>query len=115
MVQALAEAGAQVAIVSRNQADCESVAQAIQTETKSTCRGYGCDVTVPDQVTATVNQVIEDFGQIDIVVNNAGLNIRRPIEELSVEEFQQVQAINVTGPWLVCRAVAPCLALLQPR
>jgi len=72
-----------------------------------TCRGYGCDVTVPEQVSGTVDQIIADFGQIDIVINNAGLNIRGAIDELSVEEFEQVQSINVTGPWLVCRAVAP--------
>ena len=107
ITQALAEAGAQVAVVSRNQEDCQAVAADIQTATGSTCRGYGCDVTVPEQVSGTVDQIIADFGQIDIVINNAGLNIRGAIDELSVEEFEQVQSINVTGPWLVCRAVAP--------
>jgi len=107
ITQALAEAGAQVAVVSRNRVDCQAVATDIQAATGLTCRGYGCDVTVPEQVSGTVDQIIADFGQIDIVINNAGLNIRGAIDELSVEEFEQVQSINVTGPWLVCRAVAP--------
>jgi NAD(P)-dependent dehydrogenase (short-subunit alcohol dehydrogenase family) len=48
-----------------------------------------------------------EFGQIDVLINNAGINIRGPIEELTLEVFQQVQATNVTGVWLMCRAVAP--------
>jgi len=107
MAQALAEAGAQVAIISRNQEQSQAVAANIQTATDSVCRGYGCDVTLSEQVTATVDEIIADFGQIDIVINNAGINIRGPIDELSVEEFEEVQSINVTGPWLICRAVAP--------
>lgn len=51
-------------------------------------------------------KVLKDFGQIDIVVNNAGINIRRPIEELSLAEFRGVQDTNLTGPWLLCQAVA---------
>ena len=47
------------------------------------------------------------FGQIDVLINNAGINIRGTIEELSVEEFQRVQETNVTGMWLLCREVAP--------
>jgi NAD(P)-dependent dehydrogenase (short-subunit alcohol dehydrogenase family) len=49
--------------------------------------------------------VINDFGQIDIVVNNAAINKQRPIEDLSLEEFREVQDTNLIGPWLLCRAV----------
>ena len=45
--------------------------------------------------------------QVDILVNNAGINIRGPIEELRLESFEVVQAVNVRGPWLLCRALAP--------
>ena len=107
MAQALAEAGANVAIVSRTAANSAAAAAEISTATGTTCRGYACDVTDPAGVQSTVEQVLADFGQIDILINNAGINIRRPIEELAVEEFTQVQATNVTGPWLFCRAVAP--------
>jgi NAD(P)-dependent dehydrogenase (short-subunit alcohol dehydrogenase family) len=58
-------------------------------------------------VEALVSRVRAAFGKIDIMVNNAGVNIRGPIEELSVESFETVQAINVRGPWLMCRALAP--------
>jgi NAD(P)-dependent dehydrogenase (short-subunit alcohol dehydrogenase family) len=103
MATALVEAGAQVAIISRNATE----AQAVAAELPGQQRGYGCDVTDPAQVEATVAQIIADFGQIDILINNAGINIRGPIEELSLEEFRQVQETNVTGIWLMCRAVGP--------
>lgn len=106
MAQALAEAGAQVAVVSRKAAEAEGVAAEIQTATGKTCRGYSCDMTVTEQVQTLADSILKDFGQVDILVNNAGINIRGPIEELSLEEFRQVQDTNVTGPWLLCRAFA---------
>lgn len=109
MAQALAEAGGEVAIISRNADQAQAAAAEITDATGQTCRGYACDVTIPEQVDGVVSQVASDFGQIDALVNNAGVNIRGPIQELTVEEFTQVQAINVTGPWLMCRAVFPHL------
>ena len=104
MGKALAEAGAQVAVVSRQVAEAQAVAAEHQVATGKTCRGYGCDVAQPEQVEKLVADVLRDFGQVDILVNNAGINIRNPIEDLSLEEFRQVQDTNVTGPWLLCRA-----------
>lgn len=106
MATALAEAGAQVAVVSRNAEQAQAAAATIQAATGQTCRGYSCDITVADQVDLMTKQVLADFGQVDILVNNAGINIRGPIDELSLEEFKAVQEANVTGPWLLCRALA---------
>ncbi len=106
MAQSLAEAGAQVAVVSRKPDEAKAAADEIAQATGQTCRGYGCDVSDPAQVQALASQTIQDFGQVNILVNNAGINIRGPIEDLTLEQFQQVQDINVTGPWLVCRAFA---------
>src|SRR5690349_6819432 len=106
MATALAEAGAQVAVVSRNAEQTQAVAQEIQTATGKTCRGYSGDLTKAEQVEPFVQKVMADFGEVDILINNAGINIRRPIEELTLDEFREVQDTNVTGPWLVCRALA---------
>src|SRR5436305_1533910 len=102
MATALAEAGAQVAVVSRRAEEAQAVAQEIQTATGKTCRGYSCDVAKPEQVEPLVGQVLADYSQVDILINNAGINIRRPIEELTLEEFREVQDTNVTGPWMLC-------------
>jgi NAD(P)-dependent dehydrogenase (short-subunit alcohol dehydrogenase family) len=107
MAGALAEAGASVVTASRNAQQVQAVAEELQSTYGQACQGYGCDVTDPKQVRALVAQVMTDFGQIDVLINNAGINIRRPIEELSLEEFRQVQETNVTGVWLMCREAAP--------
>jgi NAD(P)-dependent dehydrogenase (short-subunit alcohol dehydrogenase family) len=107
MAKALAEAGASVAITSRDLQRAQTAAAEIQSATGQVCRGYACDVTLPEQVTALVEQVLADWGQIDILINNAGVNIRGPIDELSLEDFRLVQETNVTGMWLMCKAVGP--------
>jgi NAD(P)-dependent dehydrogenase (short-subunit alcohol dehydrogenase family) len=106
MVLALAQAGAGVAVVSRREGEAAAAAKETEAATGKTCRGYGCDVTVPEQVDALVGRVLKDFGQVNILVNNAGVNVRGPIEKLSLEDFRHVQETNVTGPWLLCRALA---------
>jgi NAD(P)-dependent dehydrogenase (short-subunit alcohol dehydrogenase family) len=110
---ALAEAGGGVALTSRNLTQAQSAAAEIETASGQMCRGYGCDVADPEQVEATVSQVVADFGRVDVLVNNAGINIRGAIETLSLDEFEAVQATNVTGVWLMCRAVAPFLKAQQ--
>jgi gluconate 5-dehydrogenase len=105
MASALVEAGARVAIISRNADE----ARAVATGWPGQHRGYGCDVTDEAQVEATVAQIMADFGRIDILINNAGINIRGAIEDLSLEQFRRVQDTNVTGIWLMCRAVGPHL------
>ena len=106
MAEGLAEAGANVAIVSRHADQAAEVAAGIETNTGQKARGYGCDVTVPAQVDTLISSVMGDFGQIDILINNAGINTRGAIDELTLEQFLEVQHINVTGPWLLCRALA---------
>ena len=113
MALALVEAGGGVALTSRNLTQAQSAAAEIETATGQMCRGYGCDVADPEQVEATVSQVVADFGRVDVLVNNAGINIRGAIETLSLDEFEAVQATNVTGVWLMCRAVAPFLKAQQ--
>ena len=52
---------------------------------------------------------MKEFGKIDVLVNNAAINIRGAIEDLSLEQFEQVMVVNTFGPWMMCRAVAPHL------
>jgi NAD(P)-dependent dehydrogenase (short-subunit alcohol dehydrogenase family) len=109
MAAALADAGAQVAVISRHGQEAAAAAAEMAQASGRTCRGYACDVTQPAAVDGLVAQVLADFGQVDILINNAGINIRGAIESVAVEDFLTVQATNVTGPWLVCRALAPHL------
>jgi len=107
MAEGLASAGAKLVLTSRNQEEVDEVATRINLEYGTEAVGIKADVTSQDEVQALVDKTIEYFGKIDILINNAGINIRGPIDELSYEEFQEVQKINVDGIWLCSRAVVP--------
>ena len=106
MASALAEAGAQLAIASRTADTTRSAASELEATYGTKSRGYACDVCSAEQVSALIAQVIGEFGHIDILINNAGINVGGPIEELSLETFRKVQDTNVTGVWLMCREIA---------
>jgi NAD(P)-dependent dehydrogenase (short-subunit alcohol dehydrogenase family) len=107
MAGSLAEAGAQLAIASRTEQKILAAAKELELTYGQKCCGYTCDVSNPEDVRGLVAQVIDEFGRVDILINNAGINLRGPIEELSLETFRRVQDTNVTGVWLMCREVAP--------
>jgi NAD(P)-dependent dehydrogenase (short-subunit alcohol dehydrogenase family) len=68
------------------------------------------DVSDESQTRAMVKKVADTFGRIDILVNNAavyGMIVRKPFEEISVEEWDKVMAVNVRGIFLCVKAVAP--------
>jgi gluconate 5-dehydrogenase len=69
--------------------------------------GYVCDVTNEEQVNAMVARVKKEVGVIDILVNNAGIIKRIPAVEMSAAEFRQVIDIDLNGPFIVSKAVAP--------
>jgi NAD(P)-dependent dehydrogenase (short-subunit alcohol dehydrogenase family) len=107
MAAGLASAGANLVLVSRNQAEVEAAADEISRDYGVQAIGIQADVTSEEQVQGVVDTCIEKFGKIDVLINNAGVNIRGPIDELSLEEFKQVMDINVNGVWLFARAVIP--------
>jgi gluconate 5-dehydrogenase len=69
------------------------------------------DVTSADDCGMVAATAFDEFGRIDILINNAGVNIRGPIGDLSYDEFQQVMRTNVDGVWLMCKAVIPMMKL----
>jgi len=105
MSQSLSEAGATVALTSRDGERAQRAADEIAAATGGRVSGYACDVKDPEAVERVVAAVEEALGPIDVLINNAGINIRGPIDELSLDEFREVQETNVTGVWLMCRAV----------
>ena len=107
MSAGLASAGANVLLTSRHAEEAESAALQIASDYGRKAIGISADVTSPDDVAAMVDRALREFGQIDIIVNNAGINIRGPIEELTFEQFKQVNDINSSGVWLCTRAVVP--------
>jgi NAD(P)-dependent dehydrogenase (short-subunit alcohol dehydrogenase family) len=67
---------------------------------------YKVDVTDESQVTAAFDEVVARHGRVDVLFNNAGIALRRPTTELSVEDWNKVVAVNMTGVFLCAREAA---------
>jgi gluconate 5-dehydrogenase len=109
MAAGLASAGASIVLVSRHEVEAKAAADKIAAEYPIRATGLAADVTSEDEVKAMVEQVCSDFDRIDILINSAGVNIRGPIDQLSLEDFRHVQQINVDGTWLCCKHVIPAM------
>ena len=68
-----------------------------------------CDVADPEQIRASVDEVVARFGRIDALVNNAGIAVFKPLLQTSFEEWERVLAVNLTGPFLLTQACAPVM------
>lgn len=109
MAAGLASAGANLFLVSRNAGEVEAAAAEIQAEYPVRAVGYQADVTDEAAVIEMVEECQRQFDRIDILINNAGINIRGPIESLSLEEFRRVQSVNVDAAWLCAKYVVPVM------
>ena len=109
MASGLASAGASIVVCSRNGDEAVAVADEIAADHGGKAAGVACDVTREKDVGRLVETTLAGFGKVDILINNAGINIRGPIEELTLEQFREVMEINTTGSWLCARAVIPSM------
>lgn len=107
MAAGLASAGADLVLVSRHFDEAQALAEEIVQEHGRKAVGCEADITIPEQVEAMVAAVLQEFGHIDILLNSAGINTRGPIEELTLEQFEEVMRVNVTGTWMCCKAIVP--------
>lgn len=104
IAEALARHGASVAIVSRKQENLAAAAEQITSTTTRRCMPLAADVRQPDAVEAAVNQVVQELGGLDIVINNAAGNFICPSGQLSPNGFGTVIDIDAKGTWNVSRA-----------
>lgn len=101
---ALAEAGATVALCARDRAACADHAASIR-EMGGRARGFALDVADPASIEACVSQVQTELGQVDVLVNNAGVAFSAPMHHTSLEDLRRVMDVNFTGPYLLTRAL----------
>jgi gluconate 5-dehydrogenase len=107
MAAGLASAGAKIMLVNRNAEEGIEAAKNLAADYGVTARSFSADIGTVEQTEAMVKEAITNFGQIDILINSAGINIRGPIDEVTPEDFAKVMHVNVTGTWLCSRAVTP--------
>lgn len=105
IAEAFAEHGANIAICSRKISNCQETVDYIQNKFLVQARAYICDVSNEENVVSTVNEVLSDFGQIDILVNNSGATWGEKAEKMPLEAWQKVLNVNVTGTFLMSKAV----------
>jgi len=106
MAESLAEAGATVALVARSRDLLESVRAGIVAR-GGKASSFVCDISLEAEVAALAPEVCRQIGVPDILINNAGINIRKPLHEFTLEEWHRVMATNVDGPFLCTRAFLP--------
>ena len=109
MAKALAEAGASISVAARDPEVSSGACSELAAEAGVDCIPVCCDVTDEQSVKDAVRATVDRFGKIDILINSAGINIRGAIEGLSLDDFNKVQQVNVTGSWLTCREVVPVM------
>lgn len=107
MATALAESGADVLLCSRQGAEAEAAAAAIAEATGRRVRGIQADVTAGADVAALVRAALSMTGRIDILINNAGAGLRKPLLELTDQEWSRIIQVCLDAPFFVARAVAP--------
>ena len=103
---ALAKAGADVAVCGRNTEDLKRVSDAIKALGRDS-EGFVLDVTSKKSVHEGVDRILQRFGKIDILMNNAGLNHREPAIDYPEDAWDLVISTNLKGYFLVAQAVAP--------
>jgi len=106
--RALAAQGARVALVARRKENLERIALEIGGQ-GHTALAIEADVTDQDQVIAAVDRTVDDFGRLDIVVNNAGVMLLGPIPDAPTEEWDRMIDINLKGLMYVTHAALPHL------
>ena len=110
MIQAFAERGARCVVNyiadanGQNQSDAEGVAKEMEDALV-----VECDVTNPEQVTAMMSQIGEKLGGLDVLVNNSGIIRDRTMKKLTLEEFESVIRVNLTGTFNVTQKAAAVL------
>jgi len=107
MAAGLASAGSNIMLVSRTLAEAQEAAAVISNDFGVKAIGFQADVRSQSEMESMASEAMSQFGRIDSLINSAGINIRGPIDELTLSDFGEVMEINVTGTWLASRAVTP--------
>jgi NAD(P)-dependent dehydrogenase (short-subunit alcohol dehydrogenase family) len=103
---ALGASGASIALVSRDLEQLNGVKQAVESG-GGKAHVFQADVADEEQVRRLERDVVGTFNGIDILINNAGINLRKPLVEFTLEEWRRVIDTNLTSVFLMCRSFVP--------
>ena len=109
MARALAQAGADIALCSRNAQEAQQAAREIAETTGRRAQGFEADITRGDSVARLAADIQASLGPVDILVNNAGCNVRKPTSELTEEDWDLVVDTSAKGSFLCSKAFMPSM------
>ena len=109
MARGLASCGARVAVAGRDAEKSAAAAQGIAEDFGVEAEPFTGDVASESDCERIAEQVRDRFGRIDILFNNAGINIRKPPHEMTLDEWNSVMSINLTSAFLLSKAVYPAM------
>lgn len=102
----LARDGIRVALLARSSTDLAEVQQEVK-QAGGTSSVHTVDLADADALVAAVHEVVETWGGVDVLVNNAGTDVPGPVEELAVEDWDRVVDVNLRAPFLLSKLVFP--------
>ena len=103
---ALAGAGASVAVAARDAEKTRAAVESLRALGASAV-GVSIDVADEDSVARAVAETVSEFGAVDVLVNNAGIGIRKPPQDYTLDEWRRVVSVNLDGTFLCSREVHP--------
>ncbi len=106
MARALANQGAKIVAVARRKELIDQVAKEIASEFGVEAVGIQCDITDTEKVNSCVDQIVKQFGRIDILINNAGTGAVAPAEDITDDQFFNELNVDLGGTFKFARAVA---------
>jgi NAD(P)-dependent dehydrogenase (short-subunit alcohol dehydrogenase family) len=109
IAQALLVEGAKVFICGRNQKFLDAALEKLRTSAAANVDGSCADVRVYDDCRKLIRVAAERFGGLDILVNNAGVGIFKPVDQLSVEDWDTTIHTNLSGVFYCCREAVPLM------
>ena len=107
IAEALARAGMNVCVSARDEREVERAVGELAEVGEGRVTGAVCDVRVYEEVRALIAHAVEECGGLDVLVNNAGVGIFKPVEETDPEEFRAVIETNLRGVFYGCHAAIP--------
>ena len=108
MALALAAEGAAIALVSRDRPRLNAVAAEIGAA-GGKAGVFAADVSSEEQVRQIERDILAEFGAVNILINNAGINVRNAVTDFTLEDWRRVMDTNVTAAFLMCRSFVPSM------
>ena len=104
IAQTFGKQGAKVVICDINQAGCDANVEEMK-KMGIEAAGYAANLTDPDAVKELVNKIVEKYGRIDVLVNNAGISQKVTVADMTLDDIKRIFSVNMFGLFLITQAV----------